>query len=345
MQYIARDCEAAKDFTMAVEVWELALRYLRAQSARQLDSASAAQFYTACGKAYAQNGDDAKALDCFLRGLSIIPRSDSNYKTVLQAALDHALKGKSLVQAVAAHENNVASDGSDKPHLRIAFAEAFKKENKPRDMLAQLRIAADLLPKDMALRKEVIDGYKQLKDTDAAIDEYRRWSALDPQNIELYRGWGDLYESMGRRGDAILAWATMAEVRPREAEGYRAYGQKLAAIGEREKAASAFRQALKYRPTEYDIAKELAEEYRKLDAVAGNARIGKLWTDGESACRKAMEDVEDDPAPWLNLGRFLEAQRKVKEARELYERIAVRAWPRFRNETVTEARKRLGEMK
>ena len=345
MQYLARDCETAKDFAMAVEVWELALRYLRAQSARQLDSSSAAQFYTACGKAYAQNGEEAKALDCFLRGLSIIPRTDSNYKTVLQAALDNALKGKSLAQAVAAHENNVASDGSDKPHLRIAFAEAFKKENKPRDMLAQMRIAADLLPKDMALRKEVIEGFKQLKDTDAAIDEYRRWSALDPQNIELYRGWGDLYESMGRRGDAILAWATMAEVRPREAEGYRAYGQKLAAIGEREKAASAFRQALKYRPTEYDIAKELAEEYRKQDAVAGNARIGKLWTDGENACRKAMEDVEDDPLPWLNLGRFLEAQRKVKEARELYERIAVRAWPRFRNETMTEARKRLVEMK
>ena len=345
MQYLAHDCEAAKDFAMAAEVWELGLRYLRAQGGRNLDSSSAAQFYTACGKAYAQNGEEAKALDCFLRGLSIIPRTDSNYKPVLQAALDYVLKGKSLAQAVAAHENNVASDGSDKPHLRIAFAEAFKKENKPREMLGQLRIAADLLPKDMKLRQEVIDGYKQLKDIDAAIDEYRRWSALDPQNIELYRGWGDLYESMGRRGDAILAWATMAEVRPREAEGYRAYGQKLAAIGDHEKAASAFRQALKYRPTEYDTAKELAEEYRKLDAVAGNARIGKLWTDGESACRKAIEDVEDDPQPWLNLGRFLEAQRKVKEARELYERIAVRAWPRFRNETMMEARKRLGEMK
>ncbi len=342
MQTLAQDCEKAKDFKLAIEVWELAIRVMRAYNGGRVDTQYVAQFYSSCAKAYAQNGEDAKALDCLLRGMSLIPRNDSNYKTVLDAALATVLKGKSLAQAVAAHENNVKADGNDKPHLRIAFAQAFKKAGKTREMLEQLRNAADLLPKDMTLRKEVIDGYKKLGDNDAAIDEYRRWSALDPQNIELYRGWGDLYESLGRRGDALLAWATMAEVRPREAEGYRAYAKKLAAIGEHEKAASAFRQAVKYRPTEYDIAKELADEYMKtLNIADGNARIVQLWADGAAACRKAMEDVPDDPQPWLNLGQFLEAQRKPKEAHELYEKIIARPWPRFQHETMVEAQKRL----
>ncbi|HLX61849.1 MAG TPA: VIT domain-containing protein [Planctomycetota bacterium] len=345
MQNLARDCEKQKDFALAVEVWELGVRLLRHYNGGRIDPNAAAQFYTACGQAYAKMGSDSKALDCYLRGMSVIPRHDQNYKTVLNAALDNVLKGTSLQAAVAAHENNVKSDGNDKPHLRLAFAEAFKKENKTREMLAQLRIAADLLPKDMKLRQEVIEGYKALHDTAAQIDEYRRWSALDPQNIELYRAWGDLYDSLGDRANALLAWGTMAEIRPREAEGYRAYAEKLLTIGEHEKSASAFRQALRYRPTEFDTSNELAGEYRTLNAANSKVRIAKLWTDGEAACRKAMEDLADDPQPWLNLGQFLKAQNKTNEARELYEKIIVRNWPRFRNETITEARKRLGELK
>ena len=29
-----------------------------------------------------------------------------------------------------------------------------------------------------------------------------------------------------------------------------------------------------------------------------------LWKAGERACRRAVEDLPDDPAPWLNLGLF-----------------------------------------
>ena len=107
------------------------------------------------------------------------------------------------------------------------------------------------------------------------------------------------------------------------------------------KAAVAYRQAVKYRPTEYDIAAELAQVYAQLGA---NAKTLPLWTDGEAACRHAIENLQDDPASWLNLGRFLEAQNRKDDARKLYEQIAARRWPRFQNETYATVRERLGKL-
>lgn len=342
---LAQTCGKNKDYTLTVEVWEVALKSLARSNGGRIQPNVAAEFYAACGRAYKSAGQESKALDCFLRGMSAIPREDSNYKQVLDAALENVLRGKSLDQAVATHENNVATEGGDKPHLRLAFAEGYKRQDKTHEMLAQLRAAADLLPKDMRLRHETIDGYKKIGDSQKALESYQAWAKLDPQNIELYKGWGDLYDSLGRREEALQAWASMAQVRPREAEGYRACAQKLEALKLHEKAAAALRQAVKYRPTEFEISKELADVYGKiLSAAEAAEKIKALWSSGEAACRKAMVDLPDDPAPWLNLGRFLEAQARVKEARELYEKIAVRTWPRFQNETVAEARKRLMEL-
>jgi tetratricopeptide (TPR) repeat protein len=342
-QSLAYQFQQNKDWQMAAEAWELAIRLMRTQSRGQIDGGTAAQFYQGCAQAYLELGDKDKALDSFLRGMSMVPRNNSYYQQILDAALKHVLNGATLDKTVEEYEKSVAaSGGGEKPHLRIAFADGYRKANDQRKMLKQLSVAADLLPKDTQLRQQVIEGYKGLNDTEAVIAAYSDWAKFDSQNIEIYRGLGDFYESKGRREDALLAWATMAEIRPREAEGYRAYSQKLAQIGVHDKAAVALRHALRYRPTEFDISKELSAEYTTLKQ---SEKIAALWTTGETACRKAIEDFADDPLPWLNLGRFLGAQNRAKDEQDLYREILRKPWPRFQRETYDEANKRLAAAK
>ena len=109
-------------------------------------------------------------------------------------------------------------------------------------------------------------------------------------------------------------------------------------MGELDKSASALRKAIRYRPTEFGVTQELAQIYRE----AGNQeKLPGLWTAGEKACHKSMKDLPDDPAPWLNLGRFLLEQNRNLEAKELYRKIGRRHWPRFRRVTHREAEKML----
>ncbi len=344
---VAGYCQNYSDWATAAEVWELAIRALRAYNRAYRGGANyhaLTNYYTYAARCYTQDKRNEEALACYLRGLSVIPRDycTSCYKTFRSAALKQFLKGRVLDEAVAGYEKAVKkSGGQEKPQLRVAFAEAYRQAGKTRQMLHNLQIAADLLPKDMKLRQQVITGYKRLGDKEAVIKAYLSWAKMDRQNIEIYRALGDYYKSLGRDEEAMLAWATMAEVRPRESEGYRAYAKKLVSHGRHKKAAVGLRKAIRYRPTRHDIANELASVYRRLKQ---EEKIAKLWTDGEKACRQAMKDFADDPLPWLNLVRFLKAQKKTTEARKMCNRILKRRWPRFQGETHSEARRLMSSL-
>jgi predicted Zn-dependent protease len=335
---VAGICETAGDWKTAAEAWESSIRVWRWLSAQHPGSywPNLVQAYQRAAAAYAQAGDGGKSLECYLRGLSVIPREQSgHYQNLLDAALAQLLKGKNLKQVVAEYEKGVdAAGGAEKPHLRIAFAQAYAREGDAAEQLRNLRIAADLLPKDMALRAQVIEGYKALKDEKAVVGAYLAWAKVDQQNLELWRGLGDYYASLGRKDEALTAWATMAEVRPREAEGFRAYARKLVESGRDGPAAAAYRKAVRHRPTSFDVAGELAEVYKRLGQEKAAA---ELWTAGEKACRQAMEDFADDPTPWLSLGKFLSAQGRKDDARDVYRKILGRSWPRFQSETHAEA--------
>jgi tetratricopeptide (TPR) repeat protein len=339
---LATHAQNAKDWALAAEVYEQMIRIMRRQPGVSQDWSTLSNFYLSCANAYAEAGEAQKAVDSLLRGLSLIPREQSQwYQQIVQETLRRSLKGKSLDAVVAEHEKQVAATGAEKPHLRLVFAEAYRQAGKTREMLRQQRIAANLMLKDVPLRRQIVDAYLGLGEKESAIEALLEWARFDAQNLEIYQRLGDLYQQMGKAEQAILAWATMAEVRPREAEGYRAYAKKLCDIKLLDEAAVAFRKAVKYRPTEFAIAEELSQVYSGLNQ---QDRIPALWTDGESACRKAIEDFKDDPTPWLSLGRFLVKQNRRQEARKLYEEICRRHWPRFHSETVNEASQQLHKL-
>ena len=338
---VGQICERGGDWKGAARAWEASIRIWRFYNARQRGSYwyQVMWAYRRAANAYAKAGDADRSLECCLRGLSVIPRdsAESYYRQLMEQLVADILKAKALDKAVAEYEKGVeAGGGAEKPHLRVAFAEAYTRAGKHAEALRHLRIAADLMPKDLRLRERVVSGYKKLKDEKGVIESYLAWARIDPQNIRIYDQLGDYYKSLGREDEAWAAWATMAEVRPREAEGYRAYAGRLVAAGRDAQAASALRKALRYRPTEFGIAEELAGAYRRLKQPE---KIKELWAAGEKACRRAMKDFADDPLPWLNLVRFLKAQGRRDEAREMCDRICRRSWPRFGGETTDEARR------
>jgi len=333
-QNLARYCRGAGDYTTEVECLEHGMRWMRLT--RRLQPNYVSQFYVALANAYGNLGEKERAYEAFLRGMSLLNRnSHSSYYNQLMNSLMDFLKRDvkgGLDEMVARYEKHMRSRG-ELPHLRVAFAQAFRRQGRELESLHQYAIAADLLPKDTALRKEAIEGYKRLGRHQLAEQLYLSWARLDPQNLEIYQGLGDLYEGVSQPGKAMLAYATMAEARPREAEGHRAHGKVLAGKGKLGEAATAYEKAVRYRPTEFAIASELASVHEQIAKRTGEAdvsnTINALWQDGESACRQAMETLPDDPLPWLDLARFLKAQGKQAEAKELLNEILARDWPRF----------------
>jgi len=244
-----------------------------------------------------------------------------------------------LERAIADYEKSAAAPGGrENPQLRLIFAEACAARRLEAERLRHLSIAAELLPGDQELRKSVIAGHAGLGRPEEVVGAYLAWARVDPQNLDIYTSLGDWLKAAGRDEEAMLAWGTLAELRPQEAEGHRAYARILVKLGSDQAAARELRKALRSRPTEHDLSSELAAVYRRLKQ---EERLAPLWADGEKACRQAIADFPDDPGPWLSLGLFLTEQGRDAQARELYEQILKRDWPRFQAETHGEAQRRL----
>jgi tetratricopeptide (TPR) repeat protein len=337
---LAQYAANAKDYDEAIKLYGLAIRALRATG--RLGDHQLYHAFQALAGAYWNAGRSEEAIDTLLRGMSLLKSSESYYRNFLGELRRFVIKDRNLDETVRRYEAEIAEKGlAEKPHLRVFFGDAYERQRKHREALDQYAVAAELMTKDMDLRRKVVDGYRKLGDLDAAVKAYLSWAKLDPQNVDIYKGLGDLYKETGRDRLARAAYSSMAEARPREASGRRAYAKVLLGMKEHAGAARELRKAVRYRPTEFEIAAELAKVYRELDH---DDRVGELWAAGERACRQSMEDLPDDPLPWLGLGRFLTEQGKRDEARELYREIIARPWPRFRNETVSEARKRLSKL-
>jgi tetratricopeptide (TPR) repeat protein len=335
IRLVGEACEVAKDWEMAAEVYEAGLHLLAAWRSDNYVEQLAA-FSARCANAYVQAGRGDKALELCVQGLGMVP-ADYGYG-LRSIAAQYLLKESRRDQVIADYEKSVAAPGGrENPQLRMIFAETCSGQQEA-ERLRHLSIAADLLPKDLALRKSVIDGYTRLGNHPEVIKAYLAWARTEPQNLKIYSDLGAYLKGAGRDEEAMLAWGTLAEVQPQEAEGHRAYAQILGSLGMDEAAARELRKALRSRPVEYDLACELAAVYRRLKQ---EQRLGPLWVEGEKACRQAIADFADDPGPWLNLGRFLKEQGRDADAREVYEQILKRSWPRFQAEAHGEAQLRL----
>ena len=338
---LASHCHQAEDYVMEAKVREhqfSALILWSRRRNRSLDVSSAARFLEALARACAEQGKIERAVESCVRGLQIVDRHDHShyYERLRRTLVEILTEGDrgGVDAALHYYERKLLPDG-EIPRLRVALGEAYREAGEQEKALAQFSVAAELMPKDTELRREVIEGYRRLDRPEDVEKAYLAWAQLDPQNIVIYRKLGQFYERRGRSHDALRAYATMPEVRPREAEGHRAYAKILAEKGELDGAITHYVTARKYRPTEFEIAAELAEVYRRANR---EEKIARLWADGEAACRRAMKDLSDDPLPWLNLARYLKARGKTEQARAQCNRILRRDWPRFGGETREEAR-------
>lgn len=336
---VASWCREAEDYITEVECLEHGMRWMRYLG--QLQPSYVSQFYTAMGNAYRNMGETEKSYEAFLRGMSLLNRNrnDWYYRNLtdnLIKVLKEDAKGGGLDDMVAYYEKNMLK-GGEMPHMRITFGDAYEKAGKNLQSLQQYSIAADLMPKDTTLREKVINGFIKEGRQDLAESEYLSWIKLDPQNVQIYKQLGQLYEKTDRYRLAMDAFTSMPEARPREAEGHQEFAKILISKNRHQEAVAPYEKAVNYRPTLFSIA----DEYAKLQAGLGadGKKLHQIFATGEEACRRAIEVLEDDPLPWLNLARFLKAQERKGEARTLLDEILKRRWPRFARETRDEAMK------
>ncbi|MDP6355723.1 MAG: hypothetical protein QF473_11500 [Planctomycetota bacterium] len=338
-QNIATWCREAKDYITEVECLEHGMRWMRYIG--QLQPNYVTQFYTAMGNAYRNMGETEKSYEAFLRGMSLLNRNRNDWyyrnltDNLIKSMKKDAKKG-GLDGMVAYYEQNMLK-GGEMPHMRIAFGNAYEKAKQNLKALQQYSIAADLMPKDTTLRDKVIKGFVKEGRNDLAEKEYLSWAKLDPQNVSIYKRLGEHYEKMDLYRLAMSAFTAMPEARPREAEGHQQFARILISKNKLQEAVAPFQKAIKYRPALFTIA----DEYAKLQARLGadGKKLEAIFVNGEDACRRSMEVLEDDPLPWLNLARFLKAQERKGEAKTLLKEILNRRWPRFARETKDEARK------
>jgi hypothetical protein len=338
-QNIATWCREAKDYITEVECLEHGMRWMRYIG--QLQPNYVTQFYTAMGNAYRNMGETEKSYEAFLRGMSLLNRNrnDWHYRNITEnliKAMKQDAKGSGPDDMVAYYEKNMLK-GGEMPHMRIAFGDAYEKAGQNLKSLQQYSIAADLIPKDTSLRDKVINGFIKEGRQDLAEKEYLSWAKLDPQNIKIYKRLGELYEKMDLFRLAMSAFTSMPEARPREAEGHQEFAKILISKNKLKEAVAPYEKAVRYIPTLFSIA----DEYAKLQSQLGadGKRLHQIFTNGEEACRRAIEVLEDDPLPWLNLARFLKAQKRKAETQSLLKEILNKKWPRFARETRDEAMK------
>jgi tetratricopeptide (TPR) repeat protein len=350
---LTRISKEAGDHGFTAEILETMIR--NKKEAGPFQSWEVQQLYERLAAAYEIGGKLGKAEETCLRALSLVPRNRWPHPSLQDKLLklwlgdlfglldggDRAVLAR-LDSVVTRHEEEVRTSGLEKPQLRLALARAYERARNPKKRLQQLRIASEHLPEDHELKRDLSRALLNQERFEEAVVVLRAWSKSDPQNLEVWEQLGNTYMNMGRRELAEMAWSSLAEARPREAAGHRAYARILSRRGDAEDAAVALRKAVRNRPTRYEIARELSACYRKLDQWV---RIPPLWTEGERACREAMERFPDDPDPWLNLARFLHEQKRIGEEKSLLKKILERSWPRFQRETHSEARNMQGNLK
>ena len=83
---------------------------------------------------------------------------------------------------------------------------------------------------------------------------------------------------------------------------------------------------------------------RPADRSVSDAAVAVSGASGRQSTSSECLPLLYSSAPHEGLGRFLAEQGRDKEGRELYRDIIARPWPRFRNETVSEAKRRLSKL-
>lgn len=130
----------------------------------------------------------------------------------------------------------------------------------------------------------------------------------------VMRGFGILCVQQQRLVDAEHWLKAAVELDPEQARSWNDYGEALRLLGRLEEAGNAYLRALELEPALVEAMNNLAVVLAGCNDLEG----AKRWL------MQAIESVPEDPYPYNNLGVVLEAEGRLDEALQNYERAVQR---------------------
>jgi tetratricopeptide (TPR) repeat protein len=222
----------------------------------------------------------------------------------------------------------------------------------PAEELALAGTAAQKFPNDPLIQYEYAYALGNSERFAESIAAFERVRQLNPnyEHIDAQISW--TYLQMGEHARAVEAGRRAVEEEPKYAWGFQQLGDALLAAGKHEDAVEAFKQSNALDPADKWSYKRLADAYINLDrypdALATLEKAAARFPDdliilldhgtalqkhrrdkeaidvlarAEKIARQELAEKPDDPERLNNLGRALEYQGKLDEARSHYARI------------------------
>jgi tetratricopeptide (TPR) repeat protein len=155
---------------------------------------------------------------------------------------------------------------------------------------------AELYPDDMTAHKVLALLYMFRNQKDKELMEYKKMVGLDPGQYDLYLKIGDIYKDLGESDEALNYYQLYKDEFPNNTNSYRKMGDLYSTMGDYEQAKSNYREALLIEPDEISILRSMAQ----VDVELGNfsqalEAYHKILNDCKSAEEKfdtydALED-------------------------------------------------------
>jgi tetratricopeptide (TPR) repeat protein len=175
------------------------------------------------GTARRQRGDLRGAADAFRKAVALAPDwADARLQlgAVYMAALEYDLARKELERGVRLAPENAAGWGQ----LGKLYLTTLQFDAAERALAEALRLVPDR-GAYVAMLGEVYRLRGDPKSVAAAVEQFRRALALDPNNSDAYHRLGLAYQRLGRLGEAAVALAAATRAAPDAPQPYLALAQ------------------------------------------------------------------------------------------------------------------------
>ena len=186
----------------------------------------------------------------------------------------------------------------------LAQASRLAKQGKTADaerICRQVLVAMPRFAPAYFVAGEIAEARKSL---DAAIDNYRKATALQPDYFPAWLNLGACLRDQGDHEAAIAAYEQAIRIDRRSAQAYNNLASAYVTIEQFDNAIANFERALKLRPNSVDIRRNLASLYMR---TARNQKAIEL-------ARSSLALDENDARSWAILGRCLQIEGKFEEA-------------------------------
>jgi len=263
---LAEGCLRAAMWPEAIQYYRMAILSLRLAPASPNDSRSAGDqerglsaWHRGLAKAYGHVGHYAEAVDAACAAL-VTAGPKKEEQSAARQTLDALLAAAPDLDAFADRLNRQAAvDGFDAPLLRAGLGRAYQRRKQTPQAIAQFRRASALQPDDSALCQELVAALDQAGDQAAATAELIGWAQQHRPDLALWSRLVERLESQRRPDEAQRVATSLIDILPGRPEGFVLLARQRQREKHGEEALQLWQRAAELAPRDLDVLLSLAE--------------------------------------------------------------------------------------